>query len=170
MFYYKNILLDSACTGIHLQTAIEYNSCYDSLYRGTSQQTLATVAPYLFTFPQNTEFSNWYLETGWGNAWGILFSTTASFEECHKHFRKFLLVKTEAGKELYFRFYDPRVLRVFLPSCNQQQIIEFFGPVDHFITEGENKEQAIVSSQENGILKQEELPAAALFNQHIAIL
>jgi hypothetical protein len=28
-----------------------------------------------------------------------------------------------------FRFYDPRVLRIFLPTCNAQEVFQFFGPV-----------------------------------------
>jgi hypothetical protein len=43
----------------------------------------------------------------------------------------------EDGRELYFRFYDPRVLRVFLPTCTLQQTAEFFGPVSSYLVEGE---------------------------------
>ena len=28
---------------------------------------------------------------------------------------------------LYFRFYDPRVLESFLPTCSEEQLDEFFG-------------------------------------------
>jgi hypothetical protein len=34
-----------------------------------------------------------------------------------------------------FRFYDPRVLSVFLPTCLPEQITEMFGPVTHFFVE-----------------------------------
>ena len=44
-------------------------------------------------------------------------------------------VKTEDLQLLYFRFYDPRVLRIFLPTCDRKQIVEFFGPVQAFICE-----------------------------------
>src|SRR5215211_2202012 len=108
------ILLDAARMDEDMDTAQELNPHFDSLYRGGSKETLAEVAPYLFSFEKDTEFSQWYLENGWGDSWGILFSSKASFEECHKHFRKFLLVKNEKGDELYFRFYDPRVLKIFL--------------------------------------------------------
>jgi hypothetical protein len=44
-------------------------------------------------------------------------------------------VKTEDGKELYFRFYDPRVLRVFLPTCSPRETTGFFGPIKSFLLE-----------------------------------
>jgi len=46
-----------------------------------------------------------------------------------------VMVKTEAGQEMYFRFYDPRVLRAFLPVCTPQEAKEFFGPVRSFLVE-----------------------------------
>ena len=34
------------------------------------------------------------------------------------------------------RFYDPRVLRVFLPTCNEWQNAEIFEDVEAFVVEG----------------------------------
>ena len=56
-------------------------------------------------------------------------------EDMCYHYRKFLKLKTEDLQLLYFRFYDPRVLRIFLPTCDRKQIVEFFGPVQAFICE-----------------------------------
>ncbi|HRO43103.1 MAG TPA: DUF4123 domain-containing protein, partial [Flavipsychrobacter sp.] len=83
--------------------------------------------------------------------------------ELHKHFRKFLLVKTEDEQELYFRFYDPRVLRIFLPTCDQGQIREFFGAVDYFLMEDEDPEFAIRYWHENGILRTKQYRKQDLF-------
>src|SRR5919206_403386 len=41
------------------------------------------------------------------------------------------------GTPLYFRYYDPRVLNVFLPTCSGAQLKEMFGPVDAFVAESE---------------------------------
>lgn len=56
----------------------------------------------------------------------------ASFDRIRKHFRQFLMVKDEAGKKYRFRFYGPRVLRTFLPSCTHEEPQQFFGPVERF--------------------------------------
>jgi hypothetical protein len=57
------------------------------------------------------------------------------FEEIRHHFRKFLMVQIENGQEVYFRFYDPRVLREFLPTPIDQELQVFFGPVEQFLIE-----------------------------------
>ena len=73
-----------------------------------------------------------------------------------------MLVKTEDGEELYFRFYDPRVLRIFLPTCDESQIRELFGPIEYFLMEDEDPEHAIRFWHENGILKSKQFDKAEL--------
>jgi hypothetical protein len=43
-------------------------------------------------------------------------------------------------QRVYFRFYDPRVLRDFLPTCNMRQAPEMFGGIGSFWLEGERGE------------------------------
>ena len=157
------ILLDGARLEHQLHRARELNGAHLSLYKGSADEFLEDVGPFLFADSQETQFREWYKENGWNNAWGILVDTNATFEECCKHFRKFLLVKTEDDQELYFRFYDPRVLKIFLPTCDEKQIIEFFGPVEKFIVEGETKEEAIEFSHRNGVLQQKKINATEVF-------
>jgi hypothetical protein len=146
------ILLDAARMDFEIITAKEHNSRFDSLYRGRSEESLSSVAPYLFTLDKESEFTRWYFEKGWGDSWGVLVYSSEDMKTLVKHFRQFLMVKTEDGEELYFRFYDPRVLSVFLPTCDQKQLNEFFGPVDYFICEGENPDFSSVFSLINGLL------------------
>src|SRR5436190_8927324 len=149
-----HILLDGARMKIHLDEAKARNKAHDCLYRGASIQTLISVAPYIFQFAWGTPFANWYAHEGWGKSWGLLVKSSWPMPELHKHFRQFLKVQTEAGQSLYFRFYDPRVLRTFLPTCNAQQLRDFFGQaIDYFIVEDEDPAYAIRFWHENGILK-----------------
>ena len=39
------------------------------------------------------------------------------------------------GKRLLFRYYDPRVLRVFLPTCTPAELAGFFGPIRGYLLE-----------------------------------
>lgn len=159
------ILLDSARLENQIDHAKKLNKEHQCLYKGQSEEDLAAVAPYLFSYESETEFAKWFTEKCWGDACGVLLSSKFPFEEVHKHFRKFLLVKTEEGEELYFRFYDPRVLRIFLPTCDKEQVLDFFGPIEYFITEGETKEEAIVFRQKNGELIVEKIPASKVFGE-----
>ena len=43
----------------------------------------------------------------------------------------------EGGKRMIFRFYDPRVMRIFIPTCDAEQRTEFFGNIQHFFVEAE---------------------------------
>ena len=149
-------LIDAARVSEQMAVAKELNKRHDSLYRGGSEASLAEVAPYIFQFAHPTLFSTWFLKKGWGDAWGVMIKSSWPLSELHKHFRKFLLVKTEDGQELYFRFYDPRVLRIFLPTCDAAQIREFFGgAIDYFMVEDEDPAYALRFSHQNGVLQTE---------------
>src|SRR5207237_435347 len=88
------------------------------LYRGELEPDIAEVAPYLVNLEPRTLFTDWLLTEGWGKHWGIFVHTTDGLKAIRTHLRKFLMVNDPEGKQTYFRYYDPRVLRVFLPTCN----------------------------------------------------
>jgi len=132
------ILLDAARMEGAIQEARELNPGHTCLYEGDSEKFLAAVAPWLFSFEPGSDFARWVVRQGKGNNWGILFRSDVEPVRLYKHLRRFLIVQTEEGRELYFRYYDPRVLRVFLPTCDEEQLKEFFGPIKAFLAEDEN--------------------------------
>jgi hypothetical protein len=147
---------------IHKAKAIKPN--FISLYKGRNVEDLADVGPYLFTIEAGSEIASWYKKTGWGNSWGVLVNSNADFQSLFLHFQKFLLVENEEGKQLYFRFYDPRVLRIFLPSCDNLQLDDFFGPVQQFICEDENPDFALVFSYNGRKLVKDKVNAETIFS------
>jgi hypothetical protein len=108
-----------------------------TLYEGVEAGTLADFAPYLVRLPPDSPLLETLMAEGWGKSWGVYLRCSQSLKEIRRHFRHFLMVKTEAGKELYFRFYDPRVLRTFLPTCTPAERQRLFGPVSSFLLEAE---------------------------------
>ncbi|PSL27431.1 DUF4123 domain-containing protein [Dyadobacter jiangsuensis] len=150
-------LLDAARMGFSMDSAKLRNSRCDSLYRGRSEEEYAAIAPYLFQYDLEDDFDLWLRENA-GQSWGIGLVANEPMEVVHKHFRKFLLVQAEDGQELYFRFYDPRVLRVFLPTCDPEQLKEFFGPVLEFHIEDPINQHMLVCRQNDGFLKVEKYP------------
>ena len=122
------------------------------LYRGELEPDLAATAPYLTALPRDAEFTRWVLEQGWGNHWGIFAITPQSVNlaTLRKHFRTFLMVLSPENKPLYFRYYDPRVLRVYLPTCNAEEVRTVFGPVKSYVAEGEDARRALAYREEGG--------------------
>jgi pSer/pThr/pTyr-binding forkhead associated (FHA) protein len=119
---------------------------FQSLYEGEKGEELAFVAPYLVRLPPQSKFLEVLVDMGWGDSWGIYLTCGQPFVEVRKHFRRFLTVETEEKKTAYFRFYDPRVLRVYLPTCTPTETKEFFGPTSVFICEGRPADRLLLFS------------------------
>jgi hypothetical protein len=107
------------------------------LFQGELEPDMAEVAPYLVRLEPQSEFAEWVLGAGWGQHWGSFVITRQGFRALRNHLRGLTLVYRRDGTPLYFRFYDPRVLRVFLPTCTPAQLKQMFGPVDAFLAESE---------------------------------
>ena len=161
MFY---TLLDAARMGATIAKAKELGKDHVSLYKGRSEEELVDYAPFLFPLQQAPALVMWLHEQGWGQSWGIFVQSIASPVEIYRHFRKFLLVQSEEGKELYFRFYDPRVLRVFLPTCDASQLHEFFGPIHYFLMEDEDSAFGLQFWLEGGKLNVKQILKADVKN------
>ena len=114
---------------------------FECLYRGELEPDIAECAPYLAKLEPDTPFCDWVIGHCWGNNWGIFALSREGTRALRQHFRKLNMVyDPESNQPLLFRYYDPRVLRLFLPSCDAEQTAEFFGPVEAFIAEAEGGE------------------------------
>ncbi len=112
-----------------------------SLYSGMKGEELLPLPPYLVSLKCDSEFFDSLIRDGWGRSWGIFLMCDRPIEEIRKHLRRLLLVKTENGTQLLFRFYDPRVLRPFLATCTREELKEFFGPLKRILMEGAEPNQ-----------------------------
>jgi hypothetical protein len=97
------------------------------LYKGEAAESMADIAPYLVKL--DVFMYHWIKDNIWQEPWGIAFQSSASIEDLHRHLRKFLMVRDEAGKLMWFRYYDPRVLPTFLESCTEDELKKFCGPI-----------------------------------------
>jgi len=113
------------------------------LFGGKLPHVLAMAAPYLVELRPGDLFTKWVVSRGWGNSWGILLGSTATFSILARHFRRFIMVKTEEGQKYYFRYYDPRVLRTYLPTCSKTELSFLFEEVRMFIAEEEGGKRMI---------------------------
>lgn len=131
-------ILDAARSADVIPLLASSGQPYDSLYEGEQGAALANVAPYLVAIARDAGFLPRLLTLGWGKSWGVYFTSRIAMPDLRNHLRRFLLVKDEADRPLCFRFYDPRVLRVFLPACTPAEAGDFFGPVRSFLVEDED--------------------------------
>lgn len=131
-------ILDGASIPGLLQSLYSFDPEYICLYRGELAPDMAEVAPYLVMLDRDSPITDWLLSKGWGMHWGIFGVTQADLQSLRKHFRTFLMVYDESGTSLYFRYYDPRVLRVYLPTCNAGELKTVFGPVLSYLVEDED--------------------------------
>lgn len=121
------------------------------LYRGELEPDLAEVAPYLVQLEAGSPFTEWLLQNCWGKHWGIFATSAEDIETLRRHFRNFLMVRNPEGSQVYFRFYDPRVLRLFLPTCNAEDTESIFGPLFTYLCEAEKAEILLSFSIEDGL-------------------
>jgi pSer/pThr/pTyr-binding forkhead associated (FHA) protein len=130
-------ILDAARDTKLLQLLRIHDEVYYSLYDGNEGEKLAEVAPYLVELPRASPLTQALVREHWGNSFGCFLYSAADFKTVRRQLRKFLMVEGADHKSMYFRFYDPRVLRSFLPTCTPAECTEFFGPIARFVTEAE---------------------------------
>ncbi len=124
------------------------------LLKGELETDMAEVAPYVVRLYPQTPFTEWVLTECWGKHWGIFAHSLQPLKEMRKHFRSMITVCNEKGDPMMFRFYDPRVLRRFLPTCKPAELKVFFGDVESFFAESDDSKLLSFSLAEENSLKQ----------------
>src|SRR5262245_35350273 len=150
-------VLDGASIPDLLDQLYEQQPEHACLYRGELEPDMAEVAPYLVRLEPDSDFTDWLIEKGWGQHWGIFALSGESLRAMRNHFRTFLIVYTPENKPVYFRYYDPRVMRIYLPTCDATELAKVFGPVEEFLLESEDAKTALRFCSNSGVLRQETL-------------
>jgi hypothetical protein len=133
---------------------------YSCLYQGELEPELELAAPYLVQLEHDDRYSQRLMERARGNSWGVFLKCGASIGTLRRHLRGLLTVRGPKGDLLLFRFYDPRILRVYLPTCRADELTAVFGPIDCFWVEGEDRDTVIEFRVDQGRLVRKEFTAA----------
>jgi pSer/pThr/pTyr-binding forkhead associated (FHA) protein len=136
-------LLDAACEPSVLKVLFESKEQYQSLFEGAQGAQLAHFAPYLVRLPEKSPLVETLVQQGWGKNWGVFVTSNETLDGLRHHFRHFLTVRLPNRKQAYFRFYDPRVLRLFLPTCTAEEINLIFGPIRYYVMEDEKPDELL---------------------------
>ena len=136
-------VLDGASVDGLRRKLYDTNPPYHCLLRGDLTPDVEEVAPYVVGMVPDAAFTEWVLENSFGKHWGVFASSLNSLTEMRRHFRSLLTVHDETGKPMLFRYYDPRVLRAYLPTCNGGELKTFFGKVNTFFVEQDNGSMSV---------------------------
>lgn len=107
-----------------------------TLFAGGLARVSAHVGPLLVEIGEPSGFLQKWTEHIGRNA-GVLFETTADLDTVVSQLRSVFIATDEERNEYFFRFYDPRVFRTFLPTCREEELREFFGPIAAWIVEAD---------------------------------
>jgi hypothetical protein len=125
---------------------------YSCLYAGDLPHQLERAAPYLVQLELDDRYTRRLLDQAWGNSWGVFLRCSEPMAIIRRHLRHFLKVQDPRGRTLIFRYYDPRVLRVYLPTCTREELATFFGPIKSFYLEGDEGESVWDYKKDSGKL------------------
>ncbi|HLJ25856.1 MAG TPA: DUF4123 domain-containing protein [Candidatus Angelobacter sp.] len=103
-----------------------------SLFQGTYMEGYDAAAPYLFHVDR--EVLEWIPAKLDQSRWGVFVMTKEPREVLVPHLQRFLMVTLPDGRKGYFRYYDPRILGAYLPTCQPAELQTFFGAVRGFAT------------------------------------
>jgi len=109
---------------------------YESLYHQAGE--IERFGPFLLGLERDEGPPAGLFENRRQTNWGIILAADLSLDRLRRHLRHFLLVSDPEGRECYFRFYDPRVLRVFFERATFKEIARLFGDVDACWIESED--------------------------------
>lgn len=132
-----------------------------SLFSGAAASSLAHVGPCLVDLDQPSPFVDHWRAAMGRNA-GVLLAAEGDLDRVSAHLREIFVVTDESDQEFFFRYYDPRVLRAFLPTCTADELREFFGPVRWWIAEDETGAACLAFSVERRALRRDRLGAPAV--------
>jgi hypothetical protein len=155
-------VLDAASIPNLLTVLQEHGPEHECLFMGELEPGMVEVVPYLVRLQPGGRFTDWLTGIGWGRHWGVYAVAEANMRAMRQHFRSFLMVYDPEGKPLYFRYYDPRVLRVYLPTCTADELNTVFGPVEYYLLEDQDAGTALRFRNAGGHLHQEKITLTAM--------
>ena len=132
------MIVDGARDQRAYTTVVSSYMNYSCLYAGDLAPALERAAPYLVQLEFESGETRRLIDRAWGHSWGVFLRCDDRMEKVRRHLRQFLRVRDRQGRFLVFRYYDPRVLRIYLPTCTTEELRTVFGPIESFYMEDEN--------------------------------
>jgi len=133
------------------------------LFKGDARENLGDQTAWIAQIDRQEQLLEWLMEEGWGKRWGFIALSDFPLDRFATHLRKFTKVVDAEGVEHFFRFYDPQVLRQYLPVFDQKQHDLFFRGVRACFIEDSRDPQTILRYRsDDGTLVSQAVPLNAL--------
>ncbi|MDG9670845.1 DUF4123 domain-containing protein [Hahella sp. CR1] len=132
---------------------ITQSSCDSStLFWHGIGETLKAASPHIVELGSDP-FTQWLFQEGWGNSWCIFLASNKPMTELVQHFRRLAKVRGPNNENWYFRYCDPRYMRVLLPLCDSAQLNRILGDTGVFWMEGDTPEKISIFQRKQGKLQ-----------------
>jgi hypothetical protein len=102
------------------------------LFRESPTEDIIHVTPFLVRVDPAGLMPVWFTMEQIALEAALFLTAEAGLQELLTHFRRYLLIRDTAGKSVYFRFYDARVLPTFLDAATPAEARGFFGAARQF--------------------------------------
>ncbi len=106
---------------------------FQFLSEGLAVEQMQPPSVYLAQFTPSSALLPRLIREGWGKPWVTFVTCSHPVPELAKHLRNLMLMSTADGRPFYFRYFDPRILQLLLPTFTPQELSQFFGPLHTFL-------------------------------------
>lgn len=121
----------AACPDLRFKI-YDWQPVYACLWSGVLEPDLEEVAPYMVKLEKGNAFTEWLMSNGHQSNWNIFVESSLNPLAFRKQIRKLNLVRSPDGKNMVFRFYDPRVLKSFVQMLTDEQFEVFYKGISQF--------------------------------------
>jgi hypothetical protein len=114
--------------GLPAKVAAAECNGWDCLQRGALSAEDAAAAAYLVELAETAPFSDWLLAEATRNhpGWGVVLVSQHALLPVREHCRSLGDVVLPDGERRRWRWWDPELLAVLLPTCGASQLDEIF--------------------------------------------
>jgi hypothetical protein len=123
---------------------------HECLFAGQISVPLQRNAPYLVQLELDDRATIRLIDDSFGDSWGIILRADVGIKTLRKHLRTLLRVQGPNGRRMLFRYWDPRVLRIYLPTCLPDELQRFFGPIEQLFVEDKSGSERLLRFANRG--------------------
>jgi hypothetical protein len=107
------------------------------LVAGDVAPVLARTLPYLVALHPDEPLLERWRTAGAGRGWGIMLESALSRDQLRLRLKTFLNARLPDGAVVWFRFYDPLVLRALFRVSTPAELAPWFRDIRQFVVEGD---------------------------------